>query len=347
MAQKKAHEVDGWLAKPGRNQSVILLYGPDRGLVSERAAAFVKAAGLAADDPFASMRIDAGELEATPGRLLDEARTVPMFSDSRLIWVRNGPGQKRFSDEVKALLDTDIPPGSIVLIEAGELRKGHALRAAVENSGSAMALPCYLDETRSIDRLIDDELNRAGLTISPEARAYLKSQLGGDRLATRGELEKLALYCMDKTAVEIADVTQLIGDVSGRTAENVVDAVLSGDGASFEHAFSQMLAAGTNSYLPLSSLMRQFQQIALLRQTMEEKGIGPGEAVNAARPPIFFTRKKLIEGALRRWHKNDALRALERLQGAVQATRRRPVLADAAARQAMLALLVEGARRAR
>lgn len=347
MAQKKAHEVDGWLRKPDRTKSVILLYGPDRGLVSERASAFVKAAGLSTDDPFATVRLDAGEVEAMPGRLLDEAQTVPMFSDHRFIWVRNGPGQKRFSDELKALLDGDMPQGTIVLIEAGEIRKGAGLRSIVESSDTAIALPCYPDEKNAIDGLIEEELGRAGLSISPEAKAHLKANLGGDRLATRAELEKLVLYCMDKPAVELADVTALIGDISSQTAENVVDAVLGGDGQSFEQAYAQMLAAGIHSFLPLSSLMRQFQQIVLMRHAMDEKGMSAANAVAGARPPVFFARKRLIEAALQRWREADTVRALERLQAAIHATRMRPALAEATARQAMLALLVEGARRAR
>ncbi|RWC61979.1 MAG: DNA polymerase III subunit delta, partial [Mesorhizobium sp.] len=51
MAQKKAFEVDGWLARPDPRISIVLLYGPDRGLVSERAKAFAGKTGLPLDDP--------------------------------------------------------------------------------------------------------------------------------------------------------------------------------------------------------------------------------------------------------------------------------------------------------
>ncbi|MCF6322416.1 MAG: DNA polymerase III subunit delta, partial [Rhizobiaceae bacterium] len=36
MAQKKASQVDGFIAKPDKNIHFVLLYGPDQGLVSER-----------------------------------------------------------------------------------------------------------------------------------------------------------------------------------------------------------------------------------------------------------------------------------------------------------------------
>jgi DNA polymerase-3 subunit delta len=37
MAQKKAHEVDSFLKRLDRAYPIVLLYGPDKGLVSERA----------------------------------------------------------------------------------------------------------------------------------------------------------------------------------------------------------------------------------------------------------------------------------------------------------------------
>ncbi|TIR75123.1 MAG: DNA polymerase III subunit delta, partial [Mesorhizobium sp.] len=37
MAQKKGYEVDSWLARPDPAMAIVLLYGPDRGLVAERA----------------------------------------------------------------------------------------------------------------------------------------------------------------------------------------------------------------------------------------------------------------------------------------------------------------------
>jgi len=206
MAQKKGYEVDAWLGRPG-DQPVVLVYGPDRGLVAERARAFALATGLKLDDPFSVVRLDAAEAERDAGRLVDEARTVPMFAARRLLWVRNATGQKGLAEQVKSLL-ADPPRDATVLIEAGELRKGMALRSAVEASPAGMALPCYPDEARDIDAVIDGELKKSGLRLSEDARQLLRSNLGGDRLASRGEIEKLALYAHGLGEI-VADVVRL------------------------------------------------------------------------------------------------------------------------------------------
>ena len=341
MAQKKAHEVEGWLRRPPENVSIVLIYGPDRGLVSERAKAFAEKTGLPLDDPFSVVRLDASEAERDPGRLLDEARTVPMFSSRRLLWVRNAGAQKSLADDVKAL-SADPPRDAVILIEAGDLKKGAALRSAVEGSAIAMALPCYGDEDRDIDSVIDDELGKTGTGIAMEARGALRRNLGGDRLATRGEIAKLALYAYGKREIELVDVLALTGDVSGLSVDDAVDAMLDGKIDDFDQTFTRQALGGSQAYLVLAAAIRQMQALHLMRAGMKDRGAAA--VVAAARPPVFFARRKLVERALDRWSLEALQRGLARLQAAVLATRQRPDLAVEIARQALLGLAVEGAR---
>ncbi len=343
MAQKKAHEVDSWLAKPDPAISIVLVYGPDRGLVAERAALFVERAGLDTNDPFSSLRVDAAELEASPGRLLDEAATVPMFSARRLIWVKGAGAHKQLAAEVKALV-AEPPRDSLVVIEAGELKKGAALRTAVEGGAGAMALPCYVDEGKAIDAVIDGIVAREGLAIGLEARQALRANLGGDRLATRSEVEKLALYCRGSGEIRLEDVRAMTGDVSGLGIDDAVDAVLAGNGATFDASFTRLVSAGNHPFLVLAAAMRQFHSLQLLRGEMDAAGKPASAVVASARPPVFFSRRRLVEAALQRWSGAAIARALERLHAAVLLTRQRPDLAAATARQALIALLVESAR---
>src|SRR5690606_25564212 len=234
---------------------IVLIYGPDRGLVSERASAFAKKTGLPLDDPFSTIKMDAGEADQD-GRLMDEARTVPMFAERRLVWVRGIGNQASIAKDVEALI-ADPPSDAIILLEAGDLKKTSALRKAVEASRLAMALPCYADDGRGIDALIEDALAKSGLRIAPDARQLLKANLGGDRLASRGEIDKLALYCAGASEVSIEDVRALIGDVSALSADEVVDAMLCGQVREFDKLFSRHISGGNHAFLILAAALRQ------------------------------------------------------------------------------------------
>lgn len=344
MAQKKAHEVEAWLAKPDPSKHIVLIYGPDRGLVSERSRRVALATGLPLDDPFSVIRLDAAELDQSPGRLESEARTIPMFAGKRLIWVGGAGTQKGLVEDLKQLLQAPAEE-TFVLVEAGELRKGNPLRTAVEGAADAMALPCYADDMRSIDALIDEELGRDGLRISLEAREALKANLGGDRLASRGEIAKLALYALDKGHIELDDVRAVIGDVGAISADEVIDSVLGGRRQRFETAFARYVAAGSPPFVLLNAGLRQFQALQMLKGAMEESGKSAAAAVASARPPVFFSRRPLIEGALKSWSAETLERTPALLQRAILQSRRSPALAIAVTRQALLSALLAGIKR--
>jgi len=346
MAQKKANEVDSFLARPTSSFPVVLLYGPDKGLVSERARRFAEASKLPLDDPFAVIRMEADEIEADPAKLADEARTISMFGGQRLIWIKNAAGQKKLAEAIK-LLATEPPQETFVLVEAGDLKKGAGLRSAVENAPAGMALPCYSDDSRGIDGVIDDVLAEWKMQITLDGRQLLRASLGGDRLATRGELEKLCLYARGKERIDIDDVREAVGDVADLSIDDVIDAVLVGDLPRFEISFDRVVKSGTAPFLLLNTAMRQFQQVQTLRHIADTERKSASVVVAAARPPIFFNRKKLIENAVSRWSGESLARVMERLQRAVLESRQNASLAIPIIRQCLLAISVESLRNGR
>lgn len=343
MSQKKAHEVEAWIGRPDPAVRVVLIYGPDRGLVSERAAAFAMRTGLPLDDAFAVIRYDASDLEQDPGRLIDEARMVSMFGGERLIWIRNAGTHKGFADALKDLLDKPSRD-AITLIEAGDLKKAAPLRDMVERADAAMALPCYVDEERSLDSVIDSELARSGKTMAADARQALRRRLGGDRLATRGEIEKLILYCGEKPVIDLEDVVASSGDVSASSIDQAIDAALAGSLAELDLALRRSQEGGTQAQAILGAAMRQFQGLEVLRRNVDIGGAQPAAAVAGARPPVFFSRRKLVETALGTWTGASIARALTRLQQSILATRHRPELAGAIVRETLMAIAIESIR---
>lgn len=343
MAQKKSHEVDAFINRPNNSFPIILLYGPDKGLVSERAKIFAKATKLPLEDPFTVIRMEGDEVEKNPGMLHDEAMTISMFGGKRLIWIRNISGQKPFADLIKHLA-AEPPQDAIILMEAGDLKKGAALRTAVENGSAAMALPCYNDDARGIDGVIDDVLSAAHLQISGDARQLLRISLGGDRLASRGELEKLCLYAQGKTRIELEDIRACIGDVSMVSTDEIIDALLLGDMQNFNSAFDRLITSGTAPFLILNAAIRQFQQLQMMRYSVDVECKTPATIIASARPPFFYTRRKKMEKALSCWQASSITRAGERLQKAVLESRQNNNLAVPIIRQCLMALVVEAAR---
>ena len=343
MAEIKSHEFDRFLDKSVGLYKIFVIYGPDRGLVSERAAQIAAKTGVAQDDPFAMLKLDVSDLQGDPGRLLDEVNSLGLFGGAKLVWLRGAMNEKPLLDAMQALAK-DEPPANILIIEAGDLKKGSGLRKLVEPVRSIAVIPCYADDARALAGLIDTELSAEGLTISGAARQRLMELLGGDRIASRNEVKKLALYCRGAGTVTEDHVDEIIGDASSVSADEAVDAILSGDVASLQRAFQKVLVSKTPIFLILQSCLRHFQLLDVMRAEMDDKKLQAAQVMMTLGRHIHFKRKPIIEKALRSWTAPALARETERLQAAVLQSRQRQSLEPSIAFHSLMAIAIQSSR---
>lgn len=343
MTEIKSHEFEGFLQRAPRSGGIFLIYGPDRGLVSERAGQLARMTGVPLDDAFSVLRTTASDLVGQPGRLLDEINAIGLFGGDRLVWLKDAGNEKPLIEAID-ILDKEPPRGCSLIIEAGDLKKGAGLRKAVEGSRAAIAIPCYADDTRALSTLIDTELEAAGLRIVPAARQRLMESIGGDRLASRNEVRKLALYCHGRNVVEEEDVMAAIGDASAISVDDAVDAILKGDNGAFLSAMQKIMSSKTPVFLVLQACLRQFQLLELMRAEMDEKRTNASQVIATLGRQLHFRRKPVVEQALRKWSLPALRRETARLQSAILQSRQRSSLEGTIALQTLLSTVLQSAR---
>jgi DNA polymerase III subunit delta len=346
LAQLKAHEFEAALARGTIDQPIVVIYWPDRGLVAERAAKLAAASGVALDDDFSVVRLSASDLQGEPGRLIDEARAIGLFGGKRLIWLKNAANEKALLEALDHLADQP-PVDCRLIVEAGDLKKGASLRKIAEGSRAALAVPCYADEGRAITSLINEELSAAGLRITSNARQLLSELLGGDRLASRSELQKLILYARGRETVDEDDVLAVIGDAGALSVDDTVDAVLAGNLQGLDHALQRIVASKSPMFLALQACLRQFQFLEAMLAEAETPGRTISAVFQENERKIHFKRRPAIERALRLWDHSSALQAQSRLHAAILESRKRAALDESIQRHALLALCVRAARASR
>jgi DNA polymerase-3 subunit delta len=341
MVALKASEIEKFLARPDPARPIVLVFGPDAGLVRERAEALVRASIDDAKDPFQLARLDGDDLASEPTRLVEEANTIPLFGGRRAVWVK--AGSRNFAPAVEALVAAASPDCRVV-IEAGDLKRTAPLRALCERAKNAVALPCYADTERDLVRLIDDEMREAGLAISPEARAALVPLLGGDRLASRHEIAKLALFARGKAQVELDDVMAVVADASTLALDGLIDAAFAGRTTELEVQFGKARTAGTSPGTIVSTALRQVTQLHRARLAVED-GASVSEATGVIQPFVHFSRKAAVETALRSWTSARLERAMAQLAEALLESRKQAGLADVIAQRTLLSLAVNARRK--
>ncbi|GAB4523273.1 MAG: DNA polymerase III subunit delta [Roseibium sp.] len=335
MTALKAADIDRFIASPPDTGGVVLIFGPDSGLVSERATRLVAKASESDSDPFNLVKIDASDLSSDPTRLIDEVLTVPLFGGRRIVWVKDASG-KNLNPAVEPVLKLDDWQ-TLVVLEAGDIKKGAGLRKLIEPHRRAVALPCYADSDRGIDQLIDEETRDAGLTITREARAALHSLLGGDRMASRGELKKLCLYALQKGKIESEDIAAVIGDASAFEMSELIDAAATGDLATLDHGLERLADAGSKASVIANQTLKHFQHLHRMRIDID-KGKPAQAVIDGQRPPIFFSRKPKFSQQLRIWSLSDLERAMGILSEATRVSRLNDALGVPVLSEALLTL---------
>jgi DNA polymerase-3 subunit delta len=231
-----------------------------------------------------------------------------------------------------------------VVIEAGDLKRSAPLRSLCEKAKNAVALPCYIDNDQALGRLIDDEMRTAGLKISPDARAALLPLLGGDRLASRSEIQKLAMSAHGRGPVELDDVLAVVADASTLTLDALVDAAFAGRTGDLELQFGKAQTAGTSPGTIMSAAQRHVAALHRARLAVDE-GISAEEALGTTQMFVHFSRKGTIEAALRSWTAARLARAMTQLADAAFEARKQPAMAEAIAQRALLSLAVNARRK--
>jgi DNA polymerase-3 subunit delta len=301
-----------FLAAPDKSVCAILVYGPDTGLVDERADALARSVVADLGDPFRVARLTGAALAADPARLADEAAAIPFGGGRRVVIVSDA--EDAAAPAARGFLAAPLGD-AMVILRAGELGPKSKLRLLFEEADNAAALPCYLDDGEALAGVIREALGKHGLAADPDTMEWLADHLGGDRRATRSELEKLAIFMGRPGRLKLEDAIACIGDGAAITLDDLALATGDGDHEQAQRALDKVLAEGTHPVALLRTLARHFKRLHLLAG-MTAAGRSPDEAIGSLKPKPFFRTAARLRGQLARWPVSRAGSALELLQQA-------------------------------
>jgi DNA polymerase III subunit delta len=329
MVAVKSHEAERFFARPPPQIYLYLVFGTDAGLVTERARKIISRAVDDPSDPFQLVRIGGDELATDPARLADEANTIPLFGGRRAILIE--AQGKAFVTAFEPVLSAP-PADCTIIIEAGALKKDAPLRTLCERAKNAAAIQCYPDSAEDIARLIDLEVDAAGQSIAPDAKAFLVSQLGQDRLSTRSELEKLVLYAHGEGEITLDHVAAIVCDASNIIVGEAVDAAFDGKFAALDTLLRHIFAGASDYHGLLAAALRHALDLHRARHDSDE---APGAHAGFGFAGVGFRQKEAFERHLHAWTRPSLGRAIDSLAEAVARVRREPKLGPSLAARAL------------
>lgn len=336
-----ASKADGFIARPDPAVAVVLLYGPDAGLVRERAVRLVELIAVDPKDPFRVADLSGPELAKDPAKLADEAGALSMTGGKRAIRVRHATDG--LAGVVKDLVGNPMPDASMVILEAGDLPPRSPLRKLCESNAAAASVPCYLADAGVIADMARAMAGDAGLRIDDEALTYLAESLQGDRQLARRELDKLIAFAGDGPTISAVDARACVGDSAEQSVDDALMAVASGRVDEADRVLQKLWAEGVNSITVLRAAQRHFGRLHIAR-TAIESGASIDKAISTLRPPVFFKMQTPMRQQLRIWSPSALAKALERLMETEAACKQTGAPAELLTGRALFGLAIQAAR---
>jgi DNA polymerase-3 subunit delta len=326
--------IAAFLQRPDPEIRAVLLYGPDEGLVRERAEAVARSVCPDLKDPFRIADLMGVVLAADAARLADETAQLSLTGGRRVVRVR-GAGDalaKLFTGFLQS-----APGEALVVVEAGELPSRSALRRAFEAARRAVAIGCYPDSPRELATVIRETLAANRVSASRDAGQFLVERLGGDRLLTRSELEKLALYAGEGGRVELEDARLSVSDTAAIELDDAVMAAAEGDAVRVERVLGRVLQQGESPVSIIRALLRHLHRLHVLTVRLAG-GSNIDEVLRTARPPIFFKQEDSFRRQLGLWTEARLRPQLDRIAKAELNMKTTGFPAETICRDAMLAV---------
>lgn len=288
MAKLDARRAAAVLADPGPFR-VVLLHGDDAGLVRERAEALVRAVlGGAMDDPFRLAELNREEA-AKPGALAGEVAALAMTGGRRVVRLREAADA-----HATPLKDALATPGeALIVLEGGELTTRSKLRVMAEAAPEVAVIACYRERGDELAATLGRMLREQGVQADPAALSWLAMRLGEDRMQTRREVEKLALYVGAGGRVDEEAALACGPEGAALDLDEALMAATAGDAAAADRALTAAFAEGANPVAVLRAALRHVQRL-------HEAAVAGGDS-SVLRPPVFFRHKAAFDRALRIW----------------------------------------------
>ncbi len=323
----EAGRVDGFLKAP--STPVVLLHGPDVGLVAQRGLALAHSVEGALNDPFRFAELS----NPAPDLLLAEAFAASLTGGKRVVRVRDA------GEKLVGVLEnlTKITLDGLVILEAAELTPKSKLRTFAEKSPGIASIACYAIDSARLPQVIISRLRAQGVSIDQDAANWAAQNLTGEEGPLGQTLEVLVLYAGAQKVLTQADVSSIMADGGDTSMNDAIDAALTGDLAATDKALTLAYEEGASPVGLIRVLLSELLRLRVATGAMAQ-GASAQEAMAGMRPPVFFKRQPVVQKMLRLWGLPAVNQALAAALAAEIACKTTDIPDQDYCRQTMLAL---------
>ena len=299
----------------GKISPVVTFLG-DEHFLKERALRTVLNRFLDADSRAFNYRSFVGE-EIKDTAFLDEASTMPMFGDWKILYIKNASALEKGLTRVKDYLEQylDQPSAGTLLIFDFDKWEGSSKLKAMLTKKTIVVEFQPLSE-KEIPSWVTAHLRGMNFQIESAAVQALTERLGTDLQKLTSELEKLMLLRQSEKKISLQDVENTVGYTPTAVIWNWTEAMMDQDAQKSVQLLRDLLEQEEAPIYLIAVLAKQYEKMVIAKEMVLQK-LPVATIAQKINKPAFFMNKYLTQ--LSRFRMADLIKAVEVLSFADRA----------------------------
>tara|TARA_B110000196_G_scaffold241143_1_gene209668 strand:- start:353 stop:1372 length:1020 start_codon:yes stop_codon:yes gene_type:complete len=245
-----------------------------------------------------------------------------LFSNKKMITINNG------SDKILKLIE-DIyikyPENLILIIFSEILEKKSKLRIFFEKSSTALCVPCYADNNKSLETILTSELRKNNITISRESINLLIDKSNNDRNNLRNEIEKIKAYSLNKKNLSVEEIKSIANFSGEYKSDSLINECLNGDINQYKKIVSELYVNTVNYVFLLRILYNKIQKLLSIKK-LENSTKDIDVLISSFKPAIFWQEKPIIKKQLSIWNQEDLKEITNKINEIELSCKKNPLL---------------------
>lgn len=287
--------------KTGTFRRVYLLHGPENYLKYLWRGKLVKA--LIPEDNSMNLSIFSGK-DISEGAVIDQAETLPFFSDRRVIRLDNTELFDRAASQLPDYMKS-LPEYLTMIFTEEKVDRRSRMFKAVQKYG--LCAEFSVQSEAVLSKWILQMLTAAGLRIRKSDMDFLLLKTGTDMTHISLEVDKLIHYCMGSEEVTREAIELIVTD---RIENRIFDMIAAITGSRTKEAMKLYADLCELREPPLRILFliaKEYNRLHMVKE-LDREGLGPSQIASAAGMPPFAVKKSL--GLIRGVSSGDLLSAV-------------------------------------
>ena len=270
----------------------FLLYGENQGLKNQVIKEILKK-----DFKDCTYLYEENEILSNENSFFNDILSKSFFENQKLIIIN------RVTDKIKTIFEDLIEKkieDLIIVLNANTLEKRSKIRSLFEKDKSAICIPFYEDNTKTLSNIVSTFFRLRKIPISQQSINLIVQRGRGDRQNIKNELDKIDSFIGNKGKIEIKDILKLTNLADNYSVSELVDCCLAKNKKRTINILNENNYSLEDCILIIRTfLIKSKRLLKLYQEHKNKKNID--DVISQFKPPIFWKDKEIVKQQIRNW----------------------------------------------